>query len=72
MLTLLSVLNDLWQIQRNYVMATDALGCFLVQRVKDHLFLMYVEFILKKIKALKHSKMQMENGQHSIHELVEA
>ena len=25
----------------------------------------------KNIKALKHSKKQMENGQHSIHELVE-
>ena len=25
----------------------------------------------KNMKALEHSKMQMENGQHSIHELVE-
>ena len=25
----------------------------------------------KNIKALEHSKLQMENGQHSIHELVE-
>ncbi len=26
----------------------------------------------KNMEALKHSKNQMENGQHSIHELVEA
>ena len=26
----------------------------------------------KNKKALEHSKIQMENGQHSIHELVEA
>lgn len=25
----------------------------------------------KNMKALEHSKMQMENGQHSIHELIE-